>query len=48
MAGKTITHVGIALAGGKFIHSSGGAGVNITELSDPYYAPMLRLARRLT
>ena len=46
-AGRTITHVGIALPGGKFIHSSGGAGVSISELSDPYYAPMLRQVRRL-
>jgi gamma-D-glutamyl-L-lysine dipeptidyl-peptidase len=44
---RSITHVGIALAGGRFIHSSGGAGVNISEISDPYYAPMLRMARRL-
>jgi gamma-D-glutamyl-L-lysine dipeptidyl-peptidase len=45
--GRSITHVGMALGNGKFIHSSSGAGVNIAEIADPYYAPMLRLARRL-
>lgn len=47
LAKRSITHVGIALAGGRFIHSSCGAGVNISEISDSYYAPMLRMVRRL-
>lgn len=43
-----ITHVGIYIGDGKFIHASSGRGrVIITSLSDPYYAKRLVGARRL-
>ena len=43
-----ITHVGIYIGGGEFIHASGkGSGVTITSLSDPYYQSVLVGARRV-
>lgn len=46
---RGITHVGIYIGGGKFIHASSGAGrVVITSLSDPYYAKRFAGARRLS
>ena len=46
---RGITHVGIYIGGGKFIHASSGRGrVTITSLSDPYYAARFVGARRLT
>jgi cell wall-associated NlpC family hydrolase len=43
-----ITHVGMFLGGGEFIHASGKAsGVTITSLSDPYYQSVLVGARRV-
>lgn len=45
--GRSITHVGIALGAGRFIHSSGGAGVMVSEVDDPQYSRIFRLARRL-
>ncbi|MDO8684595.1 MAG: C40 family peptidase [Armatimonadota bacterium] len=44
---REITHTGIALGNGKFIHSSGGAGVMISELSEPRYAAIFKKAKRL-
>ncbi len=46
---RGITHVGIYIGNGKFIHSSSGRGrVTITNLSDPYYALRFVGARRLS
>lgn len=45
---RGITHVGIYIGGGKFIHASSGAGrVVVTPLSDPYYSTRFAGARRL-
>ncbi|MCS7265024.1 MAG: C40 family peptidase [Armatimonadetes bacterium] len=45
---RGITHVGIYIGNGKFIHASSGRGcVTITSLSDPYYAARFVGARRL-
>ncbi len=45
---RGVTHVGIYIGNGKFIHASSGRGhVTITSLSDPYYAPRFVGARRL-
>ena len=46
--GRKINHVGIALDKDRFIHSSGGAGVAVTEIAEPGYSSILTLARRLT
>ncbi len=42
-----ITHVGLAMGDGRFIHSSGGAGVGITDVDDPYYTKIYWGARRI-
>lgn len=45
---RGITHVGIYIGDGKFIHASSGRGrVTVTPLSDPYYAARFAGARRL-
>ncbi len=45
---RGITHVGIYIGNGKFIHASSGRGhVTITSLSDPYYSVRFVGARRL-
>ncbi len=45
---RGITHVGIYIGNGKFIHSSSGRGrVTVTSLKDPYYATRFAGARRL-
>lgn len=36
-SGKGISHVGIYLGGGKFIHSQTGKGVSISKVDDPWY-----------
>ena len=33
-----VSHVGVFLANGNFVHSSSSQGVTISNLSDPYYA----------
>jgi hypothetical protein len=43
-----ITHVGLALADGRFIHASGKMGVAITELDDPPYDRQFQSARRIS
>lgn len=35
--GKGVSHVGIYIGDGKFIHSSSSKGVKIDKLNDPYY-----------
>ena len=36
-SGRGVSHVGIFIKGGKFIHASTSQGVTITPLNDPYY-----------
>lgn len=36
-SGKGVSHVGIYIGDGKFIHSSSSKGVKVDKLSDPYY-----------
>lgn len=36
-SGRGVSHVGIFIQGGKFIHASTSQGVTITALNDPYY-----------
>ena len=43
---RGITHVGMALGGGSFIHASSRYGVAMTSLQDSYYARHLRAIRR--
>lgn len=45
--GKSVSHVGIYLDGGRFIHSpSTGKRVRVDELSDPYWAKRFVAAKR--
>ncbi len=44
---RSIGHVGIYLAEGKFVHASVGAGVIVSELTEPYYRTKFKAARRL-
>ncbi len=44
---RAITHVGMVIDREHFIHSSGGVGVNITRLDDPYYRSILWGIRRV-
>ena len=37
MRKKKITHVGLYLGNGKFVHASTSSGVIISDLSEPYY-----------
>ncbi|MFJ7825240.1 C40 family peptidase [Psychrobacillus sp. NPDC096623] len=36
-SGKGVSHVGIYIGDGKFIHSSSSKGVSIAKVNDPYY-----------
>lgn len=45
--GRGVTHVGIALGDGTFIHASGELGVAITPLDAPPHDAQYRAARRL-
>ncbi|MCL5283385.1 MAG: C40 family peptidase [Armatimonadetes bacterium] len=44
---RTITHVGMAIGSGHFIHSSGNWGVHISSLSEEYYQRRWRCSRRV-
>lgn len=44
---RAITHVGMIIDGEHFIHSSGGVGVNIIPLDEPYYRSILWGVRRV-
>ncbi len=44
---NTITHIGIALDGKRFIHSSGHSGVIISPFTDELYGPKYWGARRM-
>ena len=35
--GKGVSHAGIYIGNGKFVHSSTSKGVTVTKLNDPYY-----------
>jgi hypothetical protein len=44
--GRGITHVGMAMGDGQFIHASGNVGVRVTPLEDAYYTRAYRGAWR--
>ena len=44
---KGISHVGIYVGNGQFIHASSSKGITITSLSDSYYLPKYRGATRI-
>ncbi len=44
---KTVEHVGIYLADGKFVHAVGGKGVVISNLENPFWKSLLAGSRRL-
>jgi hypothetical protein len=46
--GKGISHAGIYVSDGKFVHSASNKGVSISNLSDSYYAKRYVTARRIT
>lgn len=45
--GKGISHVGVYVGGGYFVHSATNQGVVFTELDDAYYAKRYVTARRI-
>ena len=45
--GRSISHVGIYMGGGKFAHASTSLGTTITPLNDKYYAKRYVTARRV-
>ncbi|MCL6475871.1 MAG: C40 family peptidase [Firmicutes bacterium] len=44
---RTVTHVGMVIDAEHFIHSSGGVGVHITRIDDPFYKSILWGIRRV-
>lgn len=45
--GTRISHVGVYIGNGQFAHSSSSRGVAIAELSNSYWSPRFRTARRI-
>lgn len=45
--GTRISHVGVYIGNGQFAHSSSSKGVAIAELSNSYWSPRFRTARRI-
>ncbi|MCA0270187.1 MAG: NlpC/P60 family protein [Bacteroidetes bacterium] len=45
--GTRISHVGVYIGNGQFAHSSSSRGVAITDLSNSYWSPRFRTARRI-
>jgi lipoprotein Spr len=43
-----VSHVGMYLSNNKFVHSSSSQGVNIGDLTDPYWSNRFLGARRAT
>lgn len=44
---KNVTHVGMVIGGGQFIHCCGSLGVTITPLDSPDYSAIYLFARRM-
>ena len=44
---RAVTHVGMVVDAAHFIHSSGGVGVHLTTLDEPYYRSILWGVRRV-
>lgn len=45
--GRGITHVGMAMGDGRFVHACGGKGVIVTDVNEPAYKRMLHSACRV-
>ena len=45
--GRGVSHVGVYVGGGEFAHSASSVGVSIASLSDEYWAPRYRGAKRV-
>ncbi|MBE2187440.1 MAG: C40 family peptidase [Rhodothermales bacterium] len=45
--GTRISHVGVYIGDGQFAHSSSSRGVAIADLSNSYWSPRFRTARRI-
>lgn len=45
--GRGITHVGMAMGDGRFVHACGGKGVIVTDVNEPAYRRMLHSAGRV-
>ncbi|NDF97680.1 MAG: hypothetical protein EB101_01870 [Chitinophagia bacterium] len=45
--GRSVSHVGIYLGNGKFVHASVSNGVTVSDISDPYYQKRFIAAGRV-